>query len=185
MTNNYGEILEDGSMKFVRMLPGGIERAWAWLAEGERRKEWLGGGGDITHAGQTVKFEFQHQNLTPHNETYPDKYKEMENGVAYDVEIKKCDAPHHLVMVWPGEGGNVAEIEITLREEGGAVRLELIQRGDASAEHFLGALGGWHAHLDIMVDKLSGETPKPFWATHEALVEEYRERVKAHLATMK
>lgn len=180
MTNNYGEILEDGSMKFVRLLPGGIERAWSWLTEGEKRKEWLGGGGDITHAGQTVKFEFQHQNLTPHDEVYPDKYKEMENGVAYDVEIKKCDAPHHLVMVW--RDGQDSEIDIRLSEEDGNVRLELIQRGDASVEHFLGALGGWHAHLDIMVDKLSGNTPKPFWATHEALVEDYRERTKDHLA---
>ena len=183
MANNYGEILEDGSMKFVRLLPGGIERAWAWLTEGEKRKEWLGGGGDITHAGQTVKFEFQHRNLTPHDETYPEKYKAMESGVSYDVDVKVCDAPRHLVMIW--RDGQDSEIDIRLSEEGGKVRLELIQRGGVSAEHFLGALGGWHAHLDIMVDKLSGEPPKPFWATHEALVEDYRERAKDHLATLK
>ncbi len=183
--NKYGEILEDGSMKFVRVLPGGIERAWVWLTQGERRKEWLCGGGDITHAGQTVRFEFQHQNLTPHDETFPEKYKALEKGVAYDVEIKICDAPRHLVMVWPGEDGNIAEIEIRLSEEADGVRFELVQRGAASAEHFLGALGGWHAHLDIMVDKLSGDTPKPFWATHEALVEDYRERAGDYLATLR
>ena len=181
--NKYGEILEDGSMKFVRVFPASIERVWAWLTKAEKRKEWLSGGGDITHAGQTVKFEFQHQNITPHDETYPEKYKEMEKGVSYDVDIKTCDAPHHLVMVW--RDGNDSEIEIRLSEDGDKTRLELIQRGDVSAEHFLGALGGWHAHLDIMLDKLSGAAPKPFWKTHEALVEEYRERLKIHLSALK
>lgn len=181
--NKYGEILEDGSMKFVRMLPAPIENVWAWLTIGEKRESWLGGGGDISQAGQTVRFEFQHQNLTPHNEAYPEKYKSMEAGVAYDVEIKTCDAPHHLVMVW--RDGNYSEIDIRLSEQAGKVRLELIQRGDTSAEHFLGALGGWHAHLDIMAAKLNSQTPKPFWNTHEALVEEYAVRCANHLATLK
>ena len=180
--NKYGEILEDGSMKFVRMLPAPIEKVWAWITVGEKRGSWLGGGGDIAHAGQTVTFEFQHQNLTPHDETYPEKYKSIEGGIAYDVYIKTCDAPRHLVMVW--RDGNDSEIDIRLSEEAGKVRLELIQRGDASADQFLGALGGWHAHLDIMADKLSGDTPQPFWKTHEALVDEYADRCADHLATL-
>jgi uncharacterized protein YndB with AHSA1/START domain len=180
--NKYGEVLEDGSMKFVRLMPAPIERVWSWLVDGEKRARWLGGGSDISHAGQTVRFEFQHQNLTPHDEAYPEKYKAMEQGVAYDVDIKTCDAPTRLVMVW--RDGQDSEIDIRLSEEGGETRLELVQRGGVSAEQFLGALGGWHAHLDIMVDKLGGETPKPFWKTHEALVEEYRDRAKEHLATM-
>lgn len=181
--NKYGEVLEDGSMKFMREFSAPIDNVWSWLADGDKRGRWLGGGGDIIHAGQTVKFEFQHQNLTPHDEAYPEKYKAMENGIAYDVDIKTCDAPHHLVMVW--RDGNDSEIDIRLSEEGGKTKLVLIQRGDATRDHFTGALAGWHAHLDIMADKLAGEAPKPFWSTHEALTGEYEVLFKDHLATLK
>ena len=182
--NKYGEILEDGSMKFVRLMPAPIEEVWSWIVEGEKRARWLGGGGDMTHAGQTVRFDFRHENLTPHDETIPEKYKEMENGVSYDVEVTSCEAPRRLVMVWPGDGETV-EIDIRLSEESGKTRLELIQRGDKSADHFLGALGGWHAHLDIMAAKLAGETPEPFWTTHEMLVGQYKERAKDRLKELK
>ncbi len=182
--NKYGEVLEDGSMRFVRLLPGSVEAAWRWLTDGSKRAEWLCGGGDITSVGQTVRFDFRHENLTPHNEATPDRYKDMENGVSYDVEIKRCDPPHHLVMVWPGDGGAIAEIDIRLTEDAGKVRLELIQRGDASVDAFVGAIAGWHAHLDIMADKMEKAMPKPFWAAHETLVGEYKERCKAHLATL-
>ena len=181
--NKYGEILEDGSMKFVRLLPGGIERAWSWVVDADKRAQWLCGGDDITAAGRTIKFDFRHEHLTPHDETVPEKYKEMENGAAYDVDVVKYEPPRLLVLSWPAEGV-VSEIEFRLSEENGKVRLELIQREHGSPDQMIGALGGWHAHLDIMVDKLSSQTPKPFWATHEALVEDYRERFRAYLATL-
>ncbi len=182
--NKYGEILEDGSMKFVRFLPGGIERAWSWVTEADKRAQWLCGGGDITAAGQTIKFDFRHKDLTPHDETIPDQYKEMENGAVFDIDVVKCEPPRLLVVSWPAEGV-VSEVEFRFSEENGKVRLELIQRDHGSPDQMIGALGGWHTHLDIMVDKLNGETPKPFWKTHTALVEDYSERFKSHLATLK
>ena len=182
--NKYGEVREDGTLKFVRMLPGPIERAWSWLAVGEKRAQWLCGGGDARRAGETIRFEFHHENLTPHDETIPDKYKEMAQGVSYDVEITACEPPNRLVVWWTSpEGDN--EIEFRLSEADGKVKLELFQRGEIPAEHVLGSCAGWHTHLDIMADKLSGATPKPFWPTHEALFREYADRLKDFLATLK
>ena len=182
--NKYGEVLEDGSLYFVRELPGSLQQAWAWIAEGEKRARWLCGGGNASRAGETIKFAFHHKVLTPHDETIPDKYKEMENGVSYDVEVTRCEPPHLLVLWWPSpEGSN--EIEFRLSEVNGKVKLELIQRGEIPAEHLLGSCAGWHTHLDIMESKMSGERPKPFWKTHETLVDEYRVRLEDHLATLK
>ena len=39
--------------------------------------------------------------------------------------------------------------------------------------------GGWHTHLDILVDVLEGREPKAFWKTHTALEAEYGKRLKA------
>ena len=181
--NEYGEILEDGALYFVRELPGGIERAWSWIAEGEKRAQWLCGGGDARRAGETIKLEFHHKDLTPHDETIPEKYKELENGVSYDVEVTACEPPHRLVWWWPSPEGN-NEIEIRLSEANCKVKLELFQRGEIPAEHLLGSCAGWHTHLGIMADKLNGKTPQPMWATHEAFSEEYKVRLKDVLAKL-
>ncbi len=182
--NSYGEVLEDGSMRFTRILPGPIERVWGWIAEADKRAQWLCGGGDITAAGETIAFAFLHRNLTPHDETLPDQYKEMENGVSFDVIVTACSPPDHATIEWPGARGVPSFVDFKLTAEGDKVKLVVTQRGDINAEEFVGACAGWHAHLGIMADKLAGETPKPFWSTHEALTADYKERFKDHLATL-
>ena len=92
--NEYGEVLEDGTLRFVRMLPGPIERVWAWLTEPDKRAQWFAGGETATTAGGKVEFHFNPQNLTPHNETYPEKYKEMENGVEMEGTVLAYEPPH-------------------------------------------------------------------------------------------
>ena len=182
--SSYGEILEDGSLRFVRLLPGPIERVWSWLADGEKRARWLAGGGNARAAGETIRFEFRHADLTVHDETIPENYRALENGVAYDIQVLECDPPHHMKWYWPDEEGMNTEIDIRLSEADGKVKLVLIQRGDVSAEHLVGSTAGWHTHLDIMADKLSGETEQPFWKTHEVFVSEYRTRLGDFLATL-
>ena len=182
--NNYGEILESGGLRFERLLPGPIERVWSWIADGDKREHWLSGGGTATHAGQKIDFTFQHQNLTPHDETYPEKYKEIEDGIEYQVEVIACEAPVYMAWYWPAEDGMNVKIEITLKPEGDQVRLILVQHGDVSADHLIGSSAGWHVHLGIMIDKLSGETPKPFWREHEAKCAEYEARFKEVLKGM-
>lgn len=182
--DNYGEVLEDGTLKFVRMLPGPVERVWSWLVEGEKRAQWLSGGGDAEYAGQTIKFEFFHQDLTPHDETPPEKYREMEAGVSYDVKVLVFEPPHRLTIYWPGNEGRANDIEFRLSEDGDKVRLELFQRGEVTAEELNSSASGWHVHLDLMADKLGGETPAPFWESHEAFFEEYKVRLKDALAKL-
>ena len=184
MMNKYGEILEDGSMRFVRVLPGPIERVWSWLTIGDKRAQWLCGGGDIAAPGQTIKFDFRHDDLTPHDETIPAQYAEMDSGVSFDVVVTVCEPPRRAVIEWPGARGVPSIVEFQLAEQAGKVTLTITQRGDINAEEFVGALAGWHTHLDIMVDKLSGEAPRPFWARHQALTAEYETRAKDHLATL-
>ena len=173
--SNYGEILENGDLKFERLLPGPIERVWSWIADSDKRAEWLCGGGDTDRPG-TISFEFNHNNLTPHDDPFPEKYKEMEDGISFQIEVTKVDPPYYMAWYWPTDFGANSEIEITLKEEGDQVRLILIQRGYHTEEDLTGSCGGWHTHLDIMADKLNGKTPKAFWEKHERLAKEYSVR---------
>ncbi|GJL95001.1 MAG: ATPase [Hyphococcus sp.] len=183
--NNYGEVLEDGSIKFVRLLPGPIDRVWSWIANGEKRARWFCGGSDLTNADATVRFEFKHQNLTPHNEAFPEEYKEMEDGISFEVEVTLLEPPHKVFFNWAGEEGSPSVVEFYLSEENGKVRLELIQRGDITSKEFTGSASGWHTHLDILGDKLADKEPEPFWSTLEALADDYKKMFEDHLARLK
>jgi hypothetical protein len=63
----------------------------------------------------------------------------------------------------------------------GTVRLERLLPG-ASDGDVIDAATGWHAHVDILEDRVSGRTPRLFWATHERLEEDYRRRLPPQLA---
>ena len=36
-----GEIIDTQTVRFERLLPGPIERVWAYLTESEKRRKWL------------------------------------------------------------------------------------------------------------------------------------------------
>ena len=42
--NDYGELLDKNTVRFERLLPGPIERVWAFLTESDKRAQWLCGG---------------------------------------------------------------------------------------------------------------------------------------------
>ena len=41
---NYGEMLDDTTIRFERMLPGPIERVWEYITESDKRAKWLCAG---------------------------------------------------------------------------------------------------------------------------------------------
>ena len=40
----YGVLTEPATLKIQRVLPGPIERVWAYLTESELRRQWLAAG---------------------------------------------------------------------------------------------------------------------------------------------
>ncbi|CFN67405.1 Uncharacterised protein [Bordetella pertussis] len=42
--DGHGARLDAQSIRFERLLPGPIERVWAWLADADKRARWLAGG---------------------------------------------------------------------------------------------------------------------------------------------
>ncbi|MEU7678310.1 hypothetical protein AB0C42_26245, partial [Micromonospora taraxaci] len=42
--NDYGMIIEPGTLRIQRLLPGPIERVWAYLTESDKRATWLASG---------------------------------------------------------------------------------------------------------------------------------------------
>jgi len=40
----YGTLIEPATLKIQRLLPGPIERIWAYLTESDQRRKWLAAG---------------------------------------------------------------------------------------------------------------------------------------------
>jgi len=177
--SKYGEVLEDGTLRFVRILPGPIGRVWSFLVDPDKRAKWLCGGGAPAAPGTKFEFHFQHQNLTPHDDPFPEAYKAMESGVSYQVEVLANEPPNLLRLLWPNEeGGDGSEVTFRLSEQGDKVKLELLQKRVPSADQLFGASAGWHVHFGILEARLEGDDPWPFWAAHEKYVDEYKKRLK-------
>src|SRR5438132_11145149 len=51
----YGELIEPTTLKIQRLLPGPVERIWAYLTDSELRRKWLASGAMEMKVGAPVE----------------------------------------------------------------------------------------------------------------------------------
>ena len=145
--NEYGTFTEPGTIYFKRLLPGPIERVWAYLTEPEKRGEWLASGDMELKVGGKVELVFNHKNLTPHEDPAPEKYKEYEGESRMQGKITRLNPPRLLSYTW-SEASGESEVTFELTPKDGRVLLELTHRNLGENKEVLLSVGaGWHAHL--------------------------------------
>lgn len=168
----YGELIEPGTLRIERLLPGPIERVWDYLTDGELRRQWLASGKMDAKIGARFELVWRNDELTDPPGPRPDGFPE-EHRMQSRVTV--CEPPHRLAFTWDDSG----EVSFELAVQGDRVRLTLIHRGlpDRNTKLMVGA--GWHAHLDILVARARGERPAPFWEDWTRLRGEYDERIDA------
>src|SRR5258705_9042538 len=69
-------LIEPGTVKLERLLPGPVERVWAYITESDKRAKWLCGGEFDLRVGGKVSLEFDNAKL-PNNSDAPAKYKDQ------------------------------------------------------------------------------------------------------------
>ena len=175
--NDFGIVTEAGAIRFERLLPGPMERVWAYLTDADKRGKWLATGAVQPWVGGNVELHFRHADLSPHKEEIPEKYRQCETGASFTAEVTRCEPPSLLSHTWAD--GSEVTFELTAQGEG--VLLVLTHRRLTPTE-MLSVAGGWHTHLGILVDHLNDRTPQPFWSTHARLEAEYEPRIAASLS---
>ena len=171
----FGRISGDGEVRFVRLLPGPIERVWSYLTDPEKRVKWFAGGPMELRVGGRVELLFRHSNLAPHEQP-PEKYREYHDpGDRMIGTVTRCEPPRVLSYTWfcetPGEG---AEVTFELTPHGNDVQLVLTHRRLGRDRERLASVGaGWHTHFALLFAQLAGTEAPPFWATHGRLEPEY------------
>ena len=174
--SEYGTVTEPGTIRFERLLPGTIERVWAYLTESEKRGKWLATGPMELRAGGKFELIWRNAELSPKKEKIPEKYRKHEPEARLSGRITKCEPPRLLSHTWEGES---SEVTYELTPRGGSVLLVLTHRRIASRKDMLSFGPGWHTHLGILADQLNGEIPSPFWSTFDRLAADYDKRIPA------
>ncbi len=174
--NEYGELLDQSSVRFERMLPGPIERVWDYLTDGDKRARWLCGGDTEPKVGGRMEMKFHNATITTPDDLPPEKYKDMNGPMEYSGTVTAWQPPKLFAHTWEHEGTE-SEVRYELESVGDEVRLVLTHRRMATPEELAGACGGWHVHLAILDSVLSGTEAPPFWATHIEIEDRYREQI--------
>ena len=173
--SEYGVVTEPGTVRIQRVLPGPIERVWAYLTESEKRGAWLASGNMEPRVGGQVDLHFRNSELSGHAEAPPEKYRDRACGGSSSGRVTAWEPPRRLAYRWSGD--SEVTFELTPREAD--VLLVLTHRRLGGREEMLSVSAGWHAHLGILNDKLAGREPHPFWSTHARVERDYEQRLPA------
>ena len=160
-----GQFTKPSELRFVRTLPGPIERIWDYLVDPEKRSRWFAGGPMEQRKGGKVTFQFRHKTLAP-NETPPEQYKQFHDpGDSMDGIVTRFDPPRVLGFTFGSDGESEATFELT--PQGKDVLLVLTHRASGGDLPYMADFGaGWHTHVDHLIALLEGAPPPPFWPLH-------------------
>jgi len=177
--SDYGELIDASTVRFERLLPGPIDRIWAYLVDPDKRALWLCGGNTELKIGGHVDLLFNNSTLSDQPDIPPpEKYKTMDKEVSFHGTVTQCDPPRLLAHTWDFEDQQ-SEVRYELAEQGDKVVLVIVHSRLNSNEEAVSACGGWHTHLGILEDVLHGVDRRAFWITHVAIEAEYEKRVSA------
>ncbi|MBM3650123.1 MAG: SRPBCC family protein [Alphaproteobacteria bacterium] len=166
----FGTLTEPATLTIQRLLPGPIERVWAYLTDGELRRQWLAAGAMKLEVGAPFELVWRNDELTLPAGQRPDGFGPEQRMPS---RITELDPPRKLGFTWRDSG----DVTITLEPKGDQVLLTMVHRRLPERGALLMVGAGWHTHLDILVVRLSGREPPPYWDKWTRLKAEYDRRL--------
>jgi uncharacterized protein YndB with AHSA1/START domain len=163
-------VIEPGTVKLERLLPGPVERVWAYITESDKRARWLCAGEFDLRVGGSVRLEFDNNRLSS-DKNAPAKYKGREKH-RFDGAITRLEPMRLLAHTWMWENEDT-EVTYELTPRGKDVLLTIVHRRLEGRDLTASVMGGWDVHTGILADILNGAEPRPFWKTHTKLEQEY------------
>jgi uncharacterized protein YndB with AHSA1/START domain len=168
----YGELIEPLTLKIQRLLPGPVDRVWAYLTQSELRRQWLASGQMEMKAGTPFELVWRNDELSDPPGARPDGF-----GAEHRLEsrILALEPNRKLAIAW-----NQGEVSFELEPAGDKVLLTIIHRRLPDRAQLLNVSAGWHAHLDVLATRISGKPQTAsFWDTWSKLKAEYEKRLPA------
>ena len=151
----YGALTEPATLTIQRLLPGPIERVWAYLTESEMRRRWLASGAMEMKVGAPFEFVWRNNELTNPAGERPAGFGEE---FRMQSRITELDPPRKIAFTWNASG----DVSFELVPQGENVLLTVTHRRLPDRATMLMVGAGWHMHLDVLVARATGEEPEPY-----------------------
>ncbi|HEX6015354.1 MAG TPA: SRPBCC family protein [Geminicoccaceae bacterium] len=168
----HGVLTEPATVEIRRLLPGPVERVWAYLTESELRRQWLAAGRMEMKVGAPVELVWRNDELNDPPSQRPPGFPEEHR---MQSRITELDPPRRLAIAWNGSG----DVSFDLESKGDEVLLTVVHRRLSDRATLLKVAAGWHMHLDILVARATGKAPEPFWDGWSRLQQDYDRRLPA------
>jgi uncharacterized protein YndB with AHSA1/START domain len=153
-------VVEPGTVRLERLLPGPLERVWAYVTESDKRARWLAAGEWDLRVGGKIRLEFDNASLA-RGESAPEKYKDKERG-SFGGVITRLEPMRLLAHTWTWESGDT-EVTYELTPKGKDVLLVIVH-GRVPTQAGTSVMSGWDVHSGILADILNGVEPRPLWS---------------------
>lgn len=168
----YGQLIEPLTLKIQRLLPGPVDRVWAYLTESELRRQWLASGHMQAKTDTPFELVWRNDELSDPPGARPEGF-----GAEHRLEsrILAFEPGRKLAFTW-----NQGEVSFELEPAGDKVLLTVIHRRLPDRTQLLNVSAGWHAHLDVLATRISGKPQTAsFWDGWTKLKAEYDKRLPA------
>jgi uncharacterized protein YndB with AHSA1/START domain len=172
MTQTYGVLTEPATLKIERLLPGPVERVWAYLTESDLRRQWLAAGDMEMEVGASFELVWRNDELSSPPGERPPGFPEEHR---MSSRITEVDPPRRLSFTWKNSG----DVTFELEPKGKEVLLTVTHRRLPDRSTLLKVAAGWHMHLDTLVARARGGATAPFWEGWSRLHKEYDSRIAA------
>lgn len=170
----HGELRDPTTLVIRRLLPGPIERIWAYLTDSTLRRQWLAAGEMVLMPDAAFELVWHNDRLSdgPDGGTRPEGFGWEQRMTSRIIAV---DAPHSLTFSWGASG----EVAFTLVEKQEQVLLTVTHRRLGDRAMLLNVSAGWHAHLDTLAEIAQGLPRQGFWSRWSRLKADYEQRLPA------
>lgn len=175
-TDGYAARPAPDTLRFERILPGPVERVWAYITEPEKRKLWLAGGPMELRSGGAVDLVFRNGELNGGAPT-PEAFAKYAGEIHNSGVVLACEPLKRLSFTW--EAGTPSESEVTfeLAPRGERVLLTVTHRRLTQRNVMLSVAGGWHSHLALLAALMEERDRPGLWDLFARYRADYEQRI--------
>src|SRR5689334_18757933 len=104
----YGALTGPAELTIQRLLPGPIERVWAYLTDSDLRKQWLASGDMQMSVGAPFEFVWRNDELSNPPAKRPEGFSAEHR---MQSEIVEVDPPRKITFTWAPRGEVTFELK--------------------------------------------------------------------------
>ena len=161
--SSFGEVINNQTVRFERLLPGSVDKAWQYFTTSEHLSSWLAAANIEARLGGRVELNFAGK----------EQAQRQVKGNRIIGLINSFEPGRKLGFSWMDTADDLdSAVAIELSEKGGQTSL-VLTHSRLPEDRMHEFMAAWHAHLDILAARLANLVPPDFNKRFNQVVQKY------------